>query len=137
MASLNEQLQKKVEELEQANDDLINLQVSAKIAMLVLDTRLCIQRFNPETQQLLHLIPTDIGRPVTDLSAHFIDHTHARLSLHADAESVLDTLIPLERDVQTADGLWYIQRILPYRTQANRSRQLHLLHPGEPSWRPI
>jgi PAS domain S-box-containing protein len=32
---------------------------------------------------------------------------------------VLDTLIPKEREVRTADGAWYLARIQPYRTLDN------------------
>ena len=120
LTSLNIQLQTKVHELEKANDDLLNLQVSTKIAMFFLDTHLRIQRFNTYAQQLMHLISADIGRPVMDLSANFIAYTDTQTSLKADAEAVLDTLIPIEREVQTIDGLWFTQRIFPYRTATNK-----------------
>jgi PAS domain S-box-containing protein len=37
----------------------------------------------------------------------------------ADMQAVLDTLIPKEVDVQTAEGMWYTMRIQPYRTLDN------------------
>jgi two-component system CheB/CheR fusion protein len=39
--------------------------------------------------------------------------------LLTEARTVLDTLIPFEREVRTANGAWYLARILPYRTLDN------------------
>lgn len=36
--------------------------------------------------------------------------------LVADAQTVLDTLLPIERDIVTNTGVWYLARIRPYRT---------------------
>lgn len=47
LSTANSQLQEKVEELDKANCDIINLMVSAEIATLFLDEHLCIQRFTP------------------------------------------------------------------------------------------
>ena len=40
-------------------------------------------------------------------------------TLQADLQSVLDTLIPIEREVRGTDGAWYLARIQPYRTLDN------------------
>jgi two-component system CheB/CheR fusion protein len=40
-------------------------------------------------------------------------------SLLADAQAVLDTLVPKKVEVQTIDGNWFAMRILPYRTLDN------------------
>jgi two-component system CheB/CheR fusion protein len=40
-------------------------------------------------------------------------------SLVADVQAVLDTLVPKEADVQTAEGRWYRLRMQPYRTIDN------------------
>jgi len=39
--------------------------------------------------------------------------------MHADLQTVLDTLIPIERELRTTDGAWYLARIQPYRTLDN------------------
>ena len=57
-------------------------------------------------------LPGDIGRPLADLSPLTID-----ADLAADAQTVLQTFAPIEREVGAGTGLWYIRRILPYRTQ--------------------
>lgn len=40
-------------------------------------------------------------------------------SLVADIKVVLNTLVPIQREVQTPDGQWYTLRIQPYRTLDN------------------
>ena len=39
--------------------------------------------------------------------------------LIADAQAVLDSLIPREKQVRTKTGQWYLVRIMPYRTLEN------------------
>jgi len=117
LTTLNAQLQAKVQELERTNDDLINLQASTNIATLFLDLDLRIKRFTPATQRLLHLIPSDVGRPIEDIAQKFIDPIDGQASLRDAAETVLDTLMSVERELQTSDGSWYIQRMQPYRTE--------------------
>jgi two-component system CheB/CheR fusion protein len=56
-----------------------------------------------------------VGRPVSDIVSNLIGYDR----LVADAQAVLDTLIPKEAHVQTADGKWYTLRIQPYRTTDN------------------
>ena len=34
-----------------------------------------------------------------------------------DAKTVLQSLEPIEREIEARSGAWYIRRILPYRTQ--------------------
>ena len=120
LITINAQLQDKVQELEVANDDLSNLQASTNLATLFLDLDLRIKRFSPAMQPLLHLIPADIGRPIEDFSPRFVDAAENQASLRADADTVLDTLRPLERELRTPDGAWHMQRMLPYRTQKHQ-----------------
>jgi len=103
--SMNEELQSANEELETSQEELLDLR---------------IMRFSPVMQPLLHLIPADVGRPIDDISQKLISSTGSAVSLRADAETVLDTLRPLERELQASDGAWYIQRMLPYRTEKHQ-----------------
>jgi len=115
LSTVNNQLQEKVEELEATNNDLANLLSSADIATIFLDHAFHIKRFTPSATRLLNLIPSDVGRPMTDIAHQFTDE-----QLLADAKTVLDSLRPLESEIQTKDGTWYVSRILPYRTQDNK-----------------
>ncbi|WP_108660257.1 CheR family methyltransferase [Acuticoccus kandeliae] len=108
---LNTQLGEKVVELEATNDDLFNLLSSTDIATIFLDTKFRIRRFTPATTQLLSLIDTDIGRPITDISGQVRDPR-----LLEDIKAVLARLIPREAEAENGDGRWFIRRALPYRT---------------------
>jgi PAS domain S-box-containing protein len=116
LTTVNSQLQDKVQELEAANDDLANLLGSTHIATIFLDTAFCIKRFTPTTTELLNLIPTDVGRPISDIAHKFVDE-----ELRHDAELVLDDkLTQTDKEVQTDDGRSYVRRVIPYRTGDNR-----------------
>ena len=63
---------------------------------------------------LFNLIPTDIGRPLSDLT-HRLDYP----DIERDARRALGELVPAEREVQ-AGGSWFLARTLPYRTADDR-----------------
>jgi two-component system CheB/CheR fusion protein len=118
MQSLNEELQTvntelraKLDDLGDAHSDLQNLLNSTDIATIFLDKDLSIKRFTPPARQVFHLIPSDVGRPLADLVASL-----AYDRLMDDARDVLHSLTPCEREMHSADGTWYVMRILPYRT---------------------
>jgi two-component system CheB/CheR fusion protein len=115
LLTVNTQLQNKIVELEGATNDLTNLLSSTDIAVVFLDTRFRVRRFTPAMRDLMDLIESDIGRPITDLAMKFTD---AKL-LH-DAEQVLKRLVPLETEICSASGRWYLRRVLPYRTSENQ-----------------
>jgi two-component system CheB/CheR fusion protein len=43
----------------------------------------------------------------------------ADAALLTDARKVLQSLTPVEREIEAQSGAWYLRRILPYRTQDN------------------
>jgi two-component system CheB/CheR fusion protein len=107
----NMQLNEKVDELNAANSDLRNLFESTDIATIFLDRHLIIRSFTPAIATLYNLIPSDQGRPVTDIVSQL---RYSQLT--EDVTQVLYTLQPLERRITRADrGAHYIMRILPYR----------------------
>jgi two-component system CheB/CheR fusion protein len=123
LTTVNTQLQVKILELEQTNNDVSNLLSSTSIAVVFLDTQLLVRRYTPAVQDLLELIPTDIGRPIRDLApkfatAHGLESPHE--ILRRSARAVLDSLMPSETEVRSDSGKWYLQRTLPYRTSDNR-----------------
>lgn len=107
----NMQLNEKVDELNAANSDLRNLFESTDIATIFLDRHLVIRSFTPAIATLYNLIPSDQGRPITDIVSR-LKYSH----LPEDVTQVLSTLQPLERRITRADrAAHYIMRILPYR----------------------
>ncbi|HEX9023727.1 MAG TPA: chemotaxis protein CheB [Geobacteraceae bacterium] len=112
LITVNAELQGKVEELNQANGDMENLFASSEIATIFLDRGLIIKRFSPAMTAIFNLIPADVGRPFRHL-AGTIDWS----GLPNDAQSVLEKLVPVEREViALEDGRCFIMRVLPYRT---------------------
>ena len=115
LTTVNQQLLEKVSELESLTDDLGNLLSSSHIPTLFLDRQFRIKRHTPAAARMFRLIPGDINRPVTDL-ASFSDLEY----LLEDAERVLESLAPIERETRMPDGQEFLRRILPYRTQQDR-----------------
>ncbi len=115
LTTANLQLEIKIQELEATNNDLDNLLTSTNIATLFLDTKLHIRQFTPAATKLFTLIPSDIGRPISDIAQRFTDP-----SLLADAAAVLRQPSSPKREVQAQDGRWYVRQVLPYRTRDHR-----------------
>ncbi|MGC2062427.1 MAG: chemotaxis protein CheB [Thermodesulfovibrionales bacterium] len=112
---VNSQLQEKVERLDAANSDLDNFLKSTEIATLFLDGGLRIKLFTPATTRVLKLILSDTGRSISDLSMNFIN-----FDLTADARSVAAGGDIIEREVQHADGSYYLVRVMSYRSQKDQ-----------------
>ena len=115
LTALNSQLQETLERQRTTSNDLQNVLYSTDVATVFLDSSLNIRFFTPATRTLFSVIPSDIGRPIADLNLVAADP-----QLLEDARTVLQTLVPLEREIDAANATWYARRILPYRTQDNR-----------------
>jgi two-component system CheB/CheR fusion protein len=112
LTALNGQLQETLERQRTTSNDLQNVLYSTDVATLFLDTKLNIRFFTPATKSLFSIIPGDIGRPLADLHSLGADR-----DLPTDARVVLGNLAPIEREIETESGAWYVRRILPYRTE--------------------
>ncbi len=113
--TVNQENRHKVEELSQLTSDLNNLMAATEIATLFLDRQQRILRVTPRVSELFNLRPSDRGRPLGDFT-HRLGYDH----LQEDAERVLERLVPIEREVQSELASWYLCRILPYRSEADR-----------------
>jgi two-component system CheB/CheR fusion protein len=111
LQTVNAEQQAKVEELSRASSDMKNLLNSTDIATIYLDGALRVRRFTSQASRLMKIIPGDVGRPITDLAS-----TLLYPELGSDVAEVLRTLARSEKEVATADGRWYMARVMPYRT---------------------
>jgi len=115
ITTVNEELHNRNQELSQINNDLINLLGVVNIPILMVGNDLRIRRFTPMAEHVLSLLPSDIGRPLSDLRPKIDLPDLDRL-----IAEVIDTLTPYEREVQDHDGHWYALRVRPYRTIEHR-----------------
>jgi two-component system CheB/CheR fusion protein len=115
LTTINVELETKVTDLSRANNDMNNLLAGTGIGTVFVDHGLRILRFSPAVTNIINLIQSDTGRPVS----HIVSNLAGYDNLGADTQAVLDTLTPKEVEVQTRSGTWYTMRILPYRTLDN------------------
>ncbi|MEX2671723.1 MAG: CheR family methyltransferase [Phycisphaeraceae bacterium] len=115
LTTVNQQLHTKVDQLESANNDLQNLLASTDVATIFLDGDFHLRWFSPSVRDLLSVVASDVGRPLTDFVRKFEDP-----HLFEDAKRVMEKLVPISREIRTDDGRWCIRRVLPYRTQDDR-----------------
>ena len=110
LTTLNDELEHRHSELSQLNSDLTNLFVSLEIPVLILGRDLRIRRFSPAAESLLSLMPSDIGRPVSDMrfSATIPELKNA-------SAAVMDSGKRSEHQVHDLAGRSYSLRIHPYR----------------------
>jgi len=111
----NEELQTRNDQLAEVTGDLQNLFRSINMTVIMLDKDLCIRRFNAGTEKMFRLIPTDIGRPLTDIKPQM-----DLGNFENDICQVIETLVAKETEISDQDGRWYSLQIRPYRTSNNR-----------------
>ena len=114
LITVNSELQAKIEQLAGMQNDMKNLLDSINIGTVFLDRQLIIRRFTREAAKLYRLVATDVGRPLADIKSNLDGD-----ALIGEAQTVLDSLLPCEREVTAPDGACYLLRIQPYRTLDN------------------
>ena len=115
LTTVNDELLSRNEETTQLNNDLSNVLRGLEIPIIILGSGLQIRRFNDAAAKLLNLIPTDTGRPLSDIRMN-IDIPDLK-------QMVLDTtntLVVKQKDVRDDSGHWYSLTIRPYKTVDNR-----------------
>jgi two-component system CheB/CheR fusion protein len=115
LTTVNEELQNRNFELLSINDDLRNVLTSVNIPIIILGKDMRIKRYTPMAERVLNLIPTDVGRPITDLKLK-IDVPDIK-DLIGD---VIKTLTVTEREIADETGHWYRLQLRPYRTVEDR-----------------
>jgi two-component system, chemotaxis family, CheB/CheR fusion protein len=113
--TVNEELHGRNEELSRVNSDLVNLLGSVQIAIVIVGADLRIRRFTPMAEKVLNLIASDADRQIGHINPNIVGADLGELI----AESI-DTIAPIEREVQDRQGRWYSLRIRPYRSVDNR-----------------
>jgi two-component system CheB/CheR fusion protein len=113
--TVNEELQNRNLQLSQAGNDLLNLLSNISIPIVMLGNDLRIRRFTPSTERVLNLIPTDVGRPITDIKFNIDIPDLQEMLLE-----VIQNLGPKVRELKDFNGRRYSLRVRPYRTEDNK-----------------
>ena len=114
LITVNAELQAKIEQLASMQNDMKNLLDNINIGSVFLDRHMLIRRFTRDASKVYRLVSSDVGRPLADIKSD-LEGEH----LLAVAQTVLETLVPYEREICARDGTWYLVRIQPYRTLDN------------------
>jgi two-component system CheB/CheR fusion protein len=115
LGTVNFELRAKVDDAARVNDDLKNLMAASDIATVFVDSSLRIMRFTPGATKLFHLIPTDVGRPLTDIRSRLRFN-----EISEDAATAFKELRAVERQVESIEGGRYLARAQPYRTTSDK-----------------
>lgn len=115
LITVNAELQSKIEQLAGMQNDMKNLLDNTNIGTVFLDEHMLIRRFTREAMSIYRLVASDVGRPLADIKSNL----EGEEDLLVRAQTVLETLVPFEAEVQTHNGEWYLMRIQPYRTLDN------------------
>jgi two-component system CheB/CheR fusion protein len=109
LVTVNNQLNQKLAELNAANNDISNLLNSTDIPTIFLTTDFRIRRFTPSATKLFHLLASDAGRPIDDVTRKFTDDR-----LLEDCRMMLQIQTGVEREVEAHNRQSYFRRVLPY-----------------------
>jgi two-component system CheB/CheR fusion protein len=115
LTTVNYDLKLHLEASAKAHDDLQNFLLASEIATVFVDRGMCIQRYTPRAAGIFNLLATDIARPLFDLT-HRLDYPQ----MESDAREAFESLRPIEREVASIDGRWFLARALPYRSSDDR-----------------
>ncbi len=107
--TVNTEYQSKIIELTELNNDVDNLLGATQIGQLLLDENLEVRRFSPKITQILKLLDSDIGRPITHLPHYLVDCDPILM-----VRQVQTTGQPLEQEVHTQKGRSHLMRVVPY-----------------------
>src|SRR5437773_6645635 len=115
LTTLNEELSNRNLEMMQITNELKNLLASIQMPILMVDNALTVRRATPAARDAFNILPTDIGRPLTERRPN-IDVP----DLENILREVIETLGTRERKVTDKNGRQYSLRIRPYRSTDNK-----------------
>ena len=115
LITVNAEHQNKIEELTRLTNDMDNLLRSTDIGTLFLDEELKIRKFTPAVKETMNLIESDVNRPLSHIT-----HNFEYDDILPDSQEVLNNAEKKELEIQTKDGIWYLMKILPYKTEHDK-----------------
>ena len=115
LSTVNEELQSRNVDLGHLNGDLLNLIASVHLPIIMVSSDLRIRRFSAAAEQIMNLIPGDVGRPIGDVNPR-VNVPNIEELIH----DVLETATTKELEVRDHENRAYALRIRPYRTLENK-----------------
>ena len=112
--TVNSEYQIKIDELVSLNNDLDNLIKNTQIGALYIDRKLQIRRITPVVSKITNIMSTDIGRPISHISA-----SNYYPDLIEDINKVVEDLKGIEKEIKDDKGNYWLTRIRPFRTEYN------------------
>ena len=115
LTTLNEELSNRNLEMMELTGELNNLLDSIQMPIVMVDNALTVRRATPAARGPFNILPTDIGRPLSELRPN-IDVP----DLDNILRDVIETLGTRDRKVADKEGRKYSLRVRPYRTTDNK-----------------
>ena len=136
LITVNEEMSNRNVELNRINNDLVNLQSSTKLAIVLLARDLTIRRFSPQAEKQFDLLATDLGRPISHIRHNLVcppqdalpesreqlepQQLDSPVDLESIAAETLASVREQEREVRDRAGRWHSLRVRPYMTLDNK-----------------
>lgn len=111
LSAANAELERRLLEQQQTLDDLHNVVAGVDGAVIVADSDLKVRRFTLAAERLLRTQALEVGRTVGQLDDYL-----GGIRLEQLCASVMETIVPVTREVQTSDQRIFLLRVTPYRT---------------------
>jgi PAS domain S-box-containing protein len=111
LTTVNEEMANRNFELNRLNSDLVNLQTSTHLPIVLLGRDMTIRRFSAQAEKRFNLLASDVGRPISGMR-HNLDLT----DLETLVGEIITSAREREREVRDKEGRWYSLRVHPYQT---------------------
>ena len=99
LTTVNEELRHRNQDLSALSSDLANVLTSTTIPILIVSTDLRLRRFTPATARVMHVVATDVGRPLSEITRRVTVPDLERLITRT-----IETRMVTEHEVQDDDG---------------------------------
>ena len=122
LTTINEEMSSRNLELNRLNSDLVNIQTSARLPIVLLGRDLTIRRFSAQAERQFNLLAADVGRPFSHVRHNLMWDAEQKSGADIDSfiADVIASVQEREREVRNTDGRWYSLRVRPYLTVDNK-----------------
>ena len=115
LSTTNQELLNRNVEVSLLNNDLINLLTCINMPVVMMDTDLVIRRITPQTDKVLNIIPTDIGRSISKIKLNIDIPDFEKILL-----VVIESMQPRIFDINDKNENSYSVYVRPYCTMDNK-----------------